>query len=424
MKRISIYLLVLVIPSFLFSQPFKYNFQSKTLRVDYLHSGNYDEEEYKLIEFIEEPFWGGSHNVLIDPFNYGNYKVEMRHLSNNELLYSRGYSTLFREWQATDEAKTLNKSFYESVCMPMPRDAVKIEFYSRNESLEWDKLFSLHYNPDKTETIDRKDHKYRKLYIHKSGKPSEKLDIVIIPEGYTRKEQKKFKDDCKRFKSYILDASPYADRKEDINIVSVLAWSEESGTDIPGQEIYKNTVVNSNFYTFGSERYLTTYDYKSVKDVASNAPYDQIFILVNHEKYGGGGIYNFYCIATSDNEKSDFLFQHEFGHAFAALGDEYYTSDVAVEDFYPLDKEPWEPNITTLVDFESKWKTMVNDTIPVPTPDKELYYNTVGVFEGGGYVAKGVYRPYHDCTMKSTLYDAFCPVCQKAIRDMIDIYSK
>ncbi len=163
---------------------------------------------------------------------------------------------------------------------------------------------------------------------------------------------------------------------------------------------------------------------KSVRDVAANAPYDQIFILVNHEKYGGGGIYNYYSLGTSDNPAGDFLFQHEFGHAFAGLGDEYYSSEVAVEDFYPLEVEPWEPNITTLAHFSSKWQNMVSHSTPVPTPATEEFENTVGVYEGGGYVAKGVYRPYIDCTMKSVKYDAFCPVCKRAIQRMIDFYAE
>lgn len=423
MKKLCLILLITT-PLWVISQSFNYHFKDKTLRVDYLHSGNFEDEKYELVEFVEEPHWAGSETILEDPFDYGNYKFEMRNLATNELLFSRGYSTLFREWQATEEAKTKKRSFYEAVCMPMPRDAVKIEFYSRNKNLEWEKKFSAHYNPYKTTTVKHKENKYRKFKVHKAGKPNEKLDIVIIPEGYTRKEMKKFKEDCDRFRDFLLESAPFDKNKDNINIWGVYSWSEESGTDIPGEDIYKNTILNSSFYTFGSERYLTTEDFRAVKDIASNAPYDQILILVNHPKYGGGGIYNFYCIATSDNEKSDFLFAHEFGHSFAGLGDEYYTSEVAVDDFYPLNKEPWEPNITTLVKFEDKWENMIEDGTPVPTPATPEYNETVGVFEGGGYVAKGVYRPYIDCTMKSPVYNSFCPVCLKAIQDMINIYNQ
>ncbi|MEA3439677.1 MAG: M64 family metallopeptidase, partial [Chloroflexota bacterium] len=254
-----------------------------------------------------------------------------------------------------------------------------------------------------------KKHNYQKFKIHHSGNPNEKLDIVIIPEGYTRNELRKLRKDCKRFNEYLLESSPYNENRDKINIWGVYAWSRESGTDIPSEDIYRNTIANTTFDTFGLERYLTTDDFKTVKDIASNAPYDRIFILVNHSKYGGCGIYNHYCIVTSDNEESDFLTLHEFGHAFAGLGDEYYTSEFVVEDFYPLDKEPWEPNLTTLVDFTSKWIDMVDEGTPIPTPATAEYESTVGVYEGGGYVAKGVYRPFIDCTMKSKIYDQFCP---------------
>jgi hypothetical protein len=342
----------------------------------------------------------------------------------NELLYSRGFSSLFREYQATPEGQSGCKAFDETLVMPYPKQAVNIVFYSRQQDLSWEKLFILPVDPGKRKIHKNKQKKYRKSKIHYAGKPNSKLDIVIIAEGYTAEEMDKFREDCERFKGYILEADPYNQNMDKINIWAVESVSEESGTDIPGEDIWKNTAAGTNFYTFGSERYLTTEDMKSVRDIAANAPYDQIYILVNHEKYGGGGIYNYYSLGTSDNTAAAFLFQHEFGHAFAGLGDEYYSSEVAVEDFYPTHVEPWEPNITTRVDFSSKWENMISSSTPVPTPPTEEYENTVGLFEGGGYVARGVYRPYIDCTMKSVRYDAFCPVCKRAIQRMIDFYSE
>jgi len=423
MKKLVLVLFLILTPQ-LVNAEFEDHFKNKTLRVDYLHSGNFEDEEYQLVTFVEERRWAGSKTILTDPFDYGNYKFEMHDLWSNELLYSRGYSTLFWEWQGTDEAQTRNRSFYEAVTMPMPRHAVRIDFFRRNEEFNWEEKYSVDFIPHKTEMIRHKKHNYRKFKIHHSGNPNEKLDIVIIPEGYTRKERRKLRKDCKRFNEYLLESSPYNENRDKINIWGVYAWSRESGTDIPSEDIYRDTIANTTFDTFGLERYLTTDDFKTVKDLASNAPYDQIFILVNHSKYGGCGIYNHYCIVTSDNEESDFLTLHEFGHTFAGLGDEYYTSEFVVEDFYPLDKEPWEPNLTTLVDFSSKWIDMVDEGTPIPTPATPEYESTVGVYEGGGYVAKGVYRPFIDCTMKSKIYDQFCPVCKKAIQDMIDTHSK
>jgi hypothetical protein len=422
MKKLLVFALIIIsIPS---PAQFKEYFKNKTLRIDYHHSGDAAGEYYMFDTLYEEQYWGGTKTNLIDEFDYGHYKFEVYDALTNELLYSRGYSTLFREWQATPEAKTECKSFPETIVFPFPKKAVNVSFYSRNKDLSWDKKFILHIDPETRDIQKNQVRKFKKTRIHFSGPSNYKMDIAILAEGYTEAEMDKFLEDCSRFKKYILDAAPYNRNKFRINIWAVQSVSEESGTDIPGEDIFKNTVANTNFYTFGSERYLTTEDMTSVRNIASLVPYDQIYILVNHEKYGGGGIYNFYSMGTSDNQSADFLFQHEFGHAFAGLGDEYYSSEVAVEDFYPLDVEPWEPNLTTMVDFGSKWKTMIPEGTPIPTPAEEKYFETVGAFEGGGYNAKGIYRPYIDCTMKSVRYDAFCPVCQEAIQRMIDFYSE
>ena len=362
---------------------FKDHFKNKTLRIDYIHSGSAEAEYYVFDTLFSEKYWGGSHTNLIDKFDYGNYKFEVYDAETNEMIYSRGYSSLFREYQATPEGENSCKAFDETIVFPYPVNPVNVVFYSRNKDLSWEKQFILPVDPKTRDIKPNKQNKFKKEKIHYSGSHEEKLDIVIIAEGYTEDEMDKFILDCERFKGYILESAPYNENKDRINIWAVKSISEESGTDLPGEDIWKNTVVGTNFYTFGSERYLTTEDMKNVRNVAANAPYDQIFILVNHEKYGGGGIYNFYSLGTSDNPAGDFLFQHEFGHAFAGLGDEYYTSDVAVEDFYPLEVEPWEPNITTLADFGSKWENMLSHSTPVPTPATEEYENTVGVFEGG-----------------------------------------
>jgi len=183
-------------------------------------------------------------------------------------------------------------------------------------------------------------------------------------------------------------------------------------------------LVNTTFYTFDLDRYLMTADNKVLRDVASYAPYDQIYILVNTIKYGGGSIYNHYSVCAIDCRFVEYIIVHEFGHGFGSLADEYYTSDVAYQDFYPTDIEPLDPNITTLVDFDSKWKDLVENDTPIPTPDTPEYKDKVGVFEGGGYVAKGVFRPYEECTMKSISYNNFCPVCKRALQRMIDFYTE
>jgi hypothetical protein len=422
MKKIVFLSLLLITISV--QAQFKDHFKNKTLRIDYVHSGSAEAEYFAFDTLYAEKYWGGSKTNLLDEFDYGNHKFEVYDALTNELLYSRGFSSLFREYQATPEGQSSCKDFEETVVMPYPKHAVNIAFFSRQKDLSWKKLFILPVDPKNRKIYKNKQEKFKKNKVHHSGKHNSKLDIVIIAEGYTAEKMDKFNDDCERFKGYILEAEPYSQNLDKINIWAVESVSEESGTDIPGEDIWKNTAAGTNFYTFGSERYLTTEDMWSVRDIAANAPYDQIYILVNHEKYGGGGIYNYYSLGTSDNKSADFLFQHEFGHAFAGLGDEYYSSEVAVEDFYPTSVEPWEPNITTRVDFSRKWENMISSSTPIPTPATEEYENTVGLYEGGGYVAKGVYRPFVDCTMKSVKYNAFCPVCKRAIQQMIDFYAE
>jgi len=235
-------------------------------------------------------------------------------------------------------------------------------------------------------------------------------------------EQEKFIGDVKRLAEVLVTTAPYSEFSERINIWAVQAISLESGTDIPGEKIYKNTALNSSFYTFDLARYLTTLDLKTVNDFAAVVPHDNIIVLVNSARYGGGGMYNYYSCTTSDHQLTPQVFTHEFGHGFTALADEYYTSDVAYDEFYPLSVEPWEANITTLVDFERKWKAMIAKDVPSPTPATEEYKDIIGLFEGGGYSGKGIYRPQLDCRMKSNAADGYCKVCRQAIREMILSY--
>ncbi|MEJ2194852.1 MAG: M64 family metallopeptidase [Ignavibacteriaceae bacterium] len=399
-------------------------FYEKSLRVDYFHTGDKDNDSYSIDELIEEPYWGGSKINLIDKFEYGDYKILVYDDSTNQLIYSRTYSTLLNEWQTTKEAKQTMKTFSETFIFPYPKRTVRLEFYSRNRKKQLIKKFEYTIGPDnyfiKTERTD----KYKRFEVVVSGKPENKLDIVIIPEGYTVDQMTKFMDDAEKFAGYLFDSTPFKENKDKFNIWGVLAPSEESGTDIPADDVWKNTIVNTTFYTFDLDRYLMTTDNKMVRTIASYAPYDQIYILVNSNKYGGGSIYNHYSVCVSDNRFSDYIFVHEFGHGFASLGDEYVTTEVAYEDFYYTEVEPLDPNLTTLVDFESKWKDLVGNDVPIPTPATEEYANIVGAFEGGGYVPKGIYRPREDCTMKSISVDNFCPVCERAIIKMIDFYTE
>jgi hypothetical protein len=399
-------------------------FENKTLRIDYVHSGDDSTELYAIDELIEESLWGGSKTNLIDTFNYGNYKFIAYDKASGKVIFTRYYCAMFDEWRSTPEAKTTTKAFSETICMPYPKSTIKTEFYSRDRKNIWVKKFEYVIDPSSYFISTEKRNRSSSFKVVYNGLSSKKVDIVIIPDGYTQEEMAKFKKDCDRFAGYILGASPYKENKDKLNIWGIEVPSFDSGTDIPGDNIWKNTAVGTTFYTFDSERYLMTYDNKTLRDVASNAPYDQIFILVNTSKYGGGGIYNLYFTCAADNEYSDYVCTHELGHEFAGLGDEYYDSEVPTENLYPKDVEPWEPNLTTLTNFDKKWKSMLGKDVPTPTPATDKYKDVVGVFEGGGYEAKGVYRPMQDCSMKSISYDNFCPVCKKSIQAMIDFYTK
>ena len=399
-------------------------FENKTLRLDYFHTGNSTEDSYSFDEMIEEHYWGGSKVNLLDKFDYGKYKFIVKDYQSGIEIYSRTYATLFSEWQTTDEAKQTIKSFSESVVFPYPKNAVVVEFYSRDKKNILHKKFEYTIDPNNYFIKTERAYDLKSFEVLNNTDPDKALDIVIIPDGYTKEEMDKFRKDCEKFAGYLFNASPYKENKNKFNIWGIEAPSQESGTDIPAENIWRNTVVNSQFYMFDLDRYLMTRDNKTLRHIASNAPYDQIFILVNTKKYGGGAIYNHYSVCVSDNNFSEYIFTHEFGHGFAGLGDEYYTSDVAYNEFYPLDVEPLDPNLTTMVNFDSKWKDLISSDTPVPTPATKEYRKKVGVFEGGGYVAEGVYRPMQDCSMKSISVDNFCAVCRRAIEQMINFYSE
>lgn len=416
---------IIILTYSLFPQTiFENYFLDKTLRIDYFHTGNFETEFYSFDELIEEPYWGGSKINLLDRFNYGKYKVNVYDSASSLLIYSKTYSSLFSEWQTTDEAKNTFRSLSETVTIPYPKNPIKVEFFSRNKINDWIKKFEYFINPKNYFIKKENRQEYKSFQVWNQGSSSEKLDIVFIPEGYTESELDQFKKDCKQFADYLLGFTPFKEKKFKINIWGIEAPSEQSGSDNPHDGIWKKTLLNTQFYTFDTERYIMTFDNKTVRDVAANVPYDQIYIIVNTDKYGGGSIYNYYSVCVSGNRFKNLVFLHEFGHGLASLADEYVTDDVSYENFYDLSVEPADPNITTLIDFNSKWKDMVEPGTLIPTPHNQEYANKVGAYEGAGYVQKGIYRPSMDCFMRSLQAQEFCPVCQRAIRNMVDFYAE
>jgi hypothetical protein len=399
-------------------------FTDKTLRFDFMLAGNNVNTRVYAVGLKKEPTWGGSVTNLIDEQNYGNYRYEIYDSLSNTLIYSRGFSTLFQEWQTTAEAKKIERSFYEVATFPFPKNKIKFILKQRELNGLFTPLYESIIDPSDYFIRIEKTLNTNVMQIVSSGDPHTSVDIAFVAEGYTLAEMGKFISDVIRISDILFAEAPFNHYKNKFNIWAVEAVSEESGTDIPGEGIYKNTAVNSSFYTFDVARYLTTLDIKSVNDFAATVPHDNIVVLINSDRYGGGGVYNYYTGTTVDNSLSPKVFIHEFGHAFAGLADEYYTSDVAYEDFYPPNVEPWEPNITTLVNFDVKWEKLITKNTPVPTPEKEPYMDKTGLFEGGGYSAKGIYRPEFDCRMKSNGPKGYCTVCRNAIKDMIELYIK
>ncbi len=422
-RQFVIIILFTLVPVTLIAQ-LKYSnyFKDSALRIDYYLAGSDSAAEVYLGEMKKEPYFGGSKNNLVSFENYGTYRYRVYDLKKGELIYSKGFCPLFQEWQATAEAKELKKSFYQVAVIPFPKDEVVFTIEYQDWSGEFRELFSVNINPKDYFIREERLPDYEIEQIQLSGKPENKVDLVFLSEGYTKFEMNKYVDDVKRMVDAMFEVEPFDMHKDDFNIYAVKVPSMESGTDMPGDGVYRNTAFNSSFYTFDVPRYLTTTDMKSVHDAAALVPYDQILVLTNTDRYGGGGFYNYLSLTSVDHVRSEEVFVHEFGHAFAGLADEYYDSEVAYEEYYNLEVEPWEPNITTLVDFDSKWKDMIDLDTPIPTPRGNKYSKDVGVFEGGGYVAKGIYSPMTNCRMKSIQVESFCPVCQRAIEEMILYY--
>ncbi len=422
MRKLAALLLAFISVSLTAQINFDDYFSDKVLRFDFMLAGNSEKTVVYPVGMKEEPFYGGPTTRMTDPFNYGNFRYELFDDSSGNLIYSRGFCTLYQEWQTTAEAKKMERSYYEVATMPFPKFKSRFVLSIRQRNGEFTRLYETDIDP--SDYFIRKEKPVSASFtkIYGSGKPEHSVDLAFIAEGYKAEEMDKFRDDVKKMADYMFNEVPFNEYKDKINIWAVEAVSADSGTDIPGDNVYVNTALNSSFYTFDIDRYLTTQDIKTVNDYAAVVPHDNIIVLINSDRYGGGGVYNYYSGTTTGHPLSLRVFIHEFGHGFAGLADEYYSSEVAYEEFYPLDVEPWEPNITTMVDFDSKWKKMIDKDTPVPTPPEDIYKNVTGLFEGGGYSPKGIFRPEMECRMKSNSAKGYCSVCSEAIRKMIEFY--
>jgi hypothetical protein len=352
-----------------------------------------------------------SFNQMISPFDFGDYRYFLIDPEMGDTLFKRGFSTLFDEWRTVDEAKEKERAFEQSIEMPLPLIPVKLVVESRLRSGQFVGLFHEVIVPNDLSILRFQPYDFPLKVIHGSNQPHKNVDFLFLGDGYRSDQSDLFFSQVEKLTAELLATVPYKTHKDRITVRAVAASSLHSGPDDPRAGVWRNTVMSSSFNTFGVDRYLETEATWKVFDVAAQAPHDHIIVVVNSDKYGGGGIYNHFSVVTAGNQHSGTVLIHELGHGFGGLGDEYFGSEVSYNDFINQDIEPWQPNLTTLVDFDLKWKHLLAPEVPIPTPVRPMYKNTTGVFEGGGYVRKGVFRPAIHCRMRTNEADGFCEVC-------------
>ena len=401
-------------------------FTGATLRIDLLHAGDRSEESFSLAALRAQGPWAGPRARLLDETNFGGHLLKMYDPATDRLVFSRGFSSFFDEWRTTDEAKAASRSMPETLLAPMPRGRARIVIASRDRDNRFRDVFAADVDPTSGAVV-REDRCSPEglIDVAVTGPPPETLDILILADGYAAAEKEKFRRDAARFARKILATPPFTAHRDRINVRALWTPSADSGADEPRKGIDRRNVVGSTFNTFGLERYMTVPDPTALHDLAACAPMDRALVLVNTARYGGAGIHDAWAVSASDNEYGDYVAVHEFAHAFAGLGDEYYVSTVSFNEFYPSDVEPWEANITALLPGgRPKWADLLTPGVPVPTPpDPARYGSVVGAFEGAGYAAKGLYRPALDCMMYSKGYAPFDPVCSRAIEQVILHYA-
>ncbi|HZF10363.1 MAG TPA: IgA Peptidase M64 [Thermoanaerobaculia bacterium] len=440
----------------------------RTMRLDYYHTGSATEERFSLDRVVLEPLpWPGNPARPLDDTNLGKYFFEVIDRGTNRVLYSRGFAAVFGEWQETDEAKEASRTFSESLRFPAPDRPVRIVLQERDARNDFHPVWTTVVDPA-SPFVDssRPPSPGPLLALQKSGDPATKVDFLILGDGYAPAERGKFEKDARRLVEILFATSPFKEHRSDFNVWGLCPEAPESGISRPSTGVHHRSPVGAAYDTFGSERYVLTFENRAFRDVAAFAPYEFVEILVNGQTYGGGGIFNLYSTVAADSEWAPYVFVHEFGHHFAGLADEYYTSDVATAG-QPV--EPWEANVTTVADAgKIKWKELLTPGTPVPTPWKKDEFETyekdvqkrrrairaanrpeaemdalfreergratqllnqdqhsgqVGAFEGASYHAKGFYRPTEDCIMFTRDEVGFCPVCRRTLEQVIALYT-
>jgi hypothetical protein len=445
-----------------------------TLRVDVQHSGNAASESYALERVVVEPLpWPGNPARPVDDSNRGVNKFEVVDPATGKVLYSRGYSTIFGEWRTTDAAAVGTgrvQSFQESLRMPMPAGPVDVRILARDAKNQFAPMWTVRIDPNALDVERGVDPAPAKpIRVHYSGDPATKVDLLILGDGYTQAELPKFEAQARRMAAHLFTVSPFKERAGDFNVWALTVPVPASGVSRPSTGLHQASATGVRYDIFGSERYAMTLDNRKFRDLAQHAPYEFVEIVFNNETYGGGGIFGLYSTAAAGNDWADYLFVHEFGHHFAGLADEYYTSPTSYAPAAAERVEPWEPNVTALHDPAAlKWKHRVTPGTPIPTPwakdefqafevgiqarraqlrkdkrpeaemtalfkeeaayvdalfDRSPHRHAVGAFEGANYEATGYYRPQMKCLMFDRS-EAFCHVCRDGLETIIDLYSR
>jgi hypothetical protein len=438
----------------------------RSMRVDYVHSGTASEESFALDGVALEGQWAGPRDGWIDESNLGKYQFRVEDAATKQLLYSRGFASIYGEWETTDEAKQTRRAFSESVRFPAPSAPVRVAIAKRGESGDFRELWSAQVDPKDTQIDRAPAPKLNVWAVMQNGSPQEKVDLLLLGDGYTAAEMPKWHRDARRLTETLFAASPFKEHRRQFNVWAIDTPAAQSGVSRPGDGIYRRSPLRAAYDAFGSERYVLTFDNKRMREIAAAAPYEFVEIVVNGRKYGGGGIFNLYATVASDNEFTPYVFVHEFGHHFAGLADEYYTSDVAYGSSSAR-PEPWEPNVTADA-LAEKWKDLLTPGVALPTPWPKAQFeetergiqarrkairaehrpeaemealfreqrkaeaklfsaapnaSKVGAFEGAMYEASGYYRSQQDCIM-FTRYDRFCAACRRAIERVIAMYAR
>jgi hypothetical protein len=425
MKKYILFLLCLIAVASTRAQVFADHFADKTLRVDYIFNGNASGQAICLDGLSALPTWAGRKHHLAELPLQGNGQIIMRNAASGKTIYTTSFSSLFQEWLETDEARNVTKGFENTFLLPYPLQPVEIEItlLDPRRNVRASMKHIVHPNDVLIEQKGNSHITPHKYLLHNDS-PEKCIDVAILAEGYTLQEMQTFYEDADIACKSIFDHEPFKSMKKRFNVVAVASPSTDSGVSVPRLNEWKHTAFGSHFSTFYSDRYLTTSRVKAIHDALAGIPYEHIIILANTEEYGGGGIYNSYTLTTAHHPMFRPVVVHEFGHSFGGLADEYFYDNDVMTDTYPLDIEPWEQNISTQVDFAAKWKDMLSENTPVPTPAEVSENYPTGVYEGGGYSAKGIFRPAENCRMRTNEYPAFCPVCQRALRRIIEFYTE